>query len=84
MKEMTRCAERINHELIPNLVQLLERPIVNQQLNEFLYARQVLEQLALEYRTLKKSQVILQERNNELQMQLDAYKGELGRQVTIN
>ena len=38
------------------------------ELSEYYYARQVLEQVEIEYRTLKKSHSILQERNNELTM----------------
>ena len=36
----------------------------------------MLEQAEIEYRTLKKAHTILQERNNELNLQLDAYKNE--------
>ena len=44
MKETNRAAERIIHELIPNMAQLLERPmIMNRELSEYYYARQVLE-----------------------------------------
>ena len=50
------------------------------ELSEYYYARQVLEQVEIEYRTLKKSHSILQERNNELTMQQDAFKGEINRQ----
>ncbi len=80
MKETNRAAERIIHELVPNLSKLLERPLIqSHELSEYYYARQVLEQVEIEYRTLKKSQNILQERNNELAMQLDAFKGEISR-----
>ena len=44
MKETTRTAERIIHELVPNMAQLLERPmIMNRELSDYYYARQVLE-----------------------------------------
>ena len=67
MKETNRAAERIIHELVPNLSKLLERPMLqSHELSEYYYARQVLEQVEIEYRTLKKSHGILQERNNEL------------------
>lgn len=75
MKETNRAAERIIHELLPNMSQLLERPVPqSHELSEYYYARQVLEQLEIEFRTLKKAQNILKERNNELGMQLDAIK----------
>lgn len=77
MKETNRAAERIIHELVPNLNQLLDRPVhQNHELSEYYFARQVLEQAEIEYRTLKKAHTILQERNNELNLQLDAYKQE--------
>lgn len=75
MKETNRAAERIIHELVPNLSQLLDRPIHHSnELSEYYSARQVLEQIEIEYRTLKKAHAILQERNNELSLQLEAYK----------
>ena len=83
MKETNRAAERMIHELVPNISQLLDRPVMlNQELSEYYYARQVLEQVEIEYRTLKKAHAILTERNNELSLQLDAYKGEITRQTT--
>lgn len=82
MKETQRAAERIIHEIVPNLSQLLERPVLtNHELSEYYYARQVLEQVEIEFRTLKKSHQILQERNNEISMQMDVMKGELTRQA---
>ena len=75
MKETNRAAERIIHELLPNLAGLLDRPVMqSNELSEYFYARQVLEQVEIEYRTLKKAHTILQERNNELMQTLDAYK----------
>jgi len=80
MKETNRAAERIIHELVPGLAQLLERPLLpNHELSEYYYARQVLEQLEIEHRSLKKANQILQERNNELMLSLDAHKNDLGR-----
>ena len=76
MKETNRAAERIIHEIIPQLGQLLERPMAqNRELSEYFHARQVLEQVEIEWRTLKKSQITLQDRNTELQKQLDAARG---------
>lgn len=44
MKETNRAAERIIHEIVPNLGQLLERPMIqSRELSEYYYARQVLE-----------------------------------------
>lgn len=75
MKETNRAAERIIHELLPSLSNLLDRPVIqSNELSEYYYARSVLEQLEIEYRTLKKSHNILQERNNELGLQLDALR----------
>ena len=40
MKETNRAAERIIHELVPNLSQLLDRPIHNSnELSEYYHAR---------------------------------------------
>ena len=56
MKETNRAAERIIHEIIPNLVNLLDRPMShNKELSEYYYARMILEQFEIEYRTLKKA-----------------------------
>ena len=67
MKETNRAAERIIHELIPNLAQLLDRPLLqSNELSEYYYARTVLEQIEIEYRNNKKAHLIMQERNNEL------------------
>ena len=75
MKENTKVSERIVHEIIPGLSKLLERPVMqNHELSEYYYARHVLEQIEIELRTLKKSHGILQERNNELSMQLESLK----------
>ena len=75
MKETVKAAERIIHEIVPGLAQILDRPVTqNQELNEYYFARHVLEQIDIEHRTLKKSHSILQERNNELTMQLEAIK----------
>ena len=75
MKENTKVSERIIHEIVPGLSRLLERPVMqNQELSEYYYARHVLEQIEIELRTLKKSHGILQERNNELNMQLESLK----------
>ena len=80
MKETNRAAERIIHELVPNLSTLLDRQqIQSGELSEYYYARSVLEQVEIEYRTLKKAHLILQERNNELTMQLDTYKTDASR-----
>ena len=80
MKETNRAAERIIHELVPNLATLLDRKqIQSNELSEYYYARSVLEQVEIEYRTLKKAHLIMQERNNELTMQLDAYKTDASR-----
>jgi len=69
MKETNRAAERIIHEFVPNLAQLLDHPMIQgQELSEYYYARTVLEQIEIEYRSLKKAHLILQERNNELMM----------------
>lgn len=74
MKETNRAAERIIHEMLPNLAQLLDRPMIqNRELSEYYFGRQVLEQLEIEFRTLKKSHNILQERNDELRAQMDAF-----------
>lgn len=74
MKETNRAAERIIHELVPSMAQLLERPMLqNRELSEYYYARQVLEQLEIEFRTLKKSHQILQDRNDELNVQIDSF-----------
>jgi len=82
MKETNRAAERIIHEILPNLSQLLERPMMqSHELSEYYYARQVLEQVEIEYRTLKKAYSIMEERNSELCMQLDSFKGEMSRQM---
>ena len=43
MKETNRAAERIIHEMVPNLAQLLDQPINVQELSEYYYARTVLE-----------------------------------------
>ena len=44
MKETNRAAERIIHEIIPNLVNLLDRPMShNKELSEYYYARMILE-----------------------------------------
>ena len=81
MKETQRAAERIMHEIVPNLSNLLDRPLIHsQELSEYYFARQVLEQIEIEHRTLKKAHSILQERNNELGMQIDAFKGQETRQ----
>lgn len=73
MKETNRAAERIIHELVPNLAQLLERPLLpNHELSEYYYARQVLEQLEIEFRSMKKAHLILQERNSELTLSMEA------------
>lgn len=48
--------------------------IQSRELSEYYYARQVLEQLEIEYRTLKKSHTILQECNDELRAQIDNVK----------
>mmetsp|Transcript_3877 Transcript_3877/g.5169 ORF Transcript_3877/g.5169 Transcript_3877/m.5169 type:complete len:183 (-) Transcript_3877:704-1252(-) len=67
MKETNRAAERIIHEFVPNLAHLLERPLTqSNELSEYYYARTVLEQIEIEYRSMKKAHMILQERNNEL------------------
>ena len=69
MKETNRSAERIVHELVPSLAQHLDRPIIqSQELNEYYYARQVLEQVSIEFGTLKKAHSLLIERNNEANM----------------
>lgn len=48
MKETNRAAERIIHELLPNLSQLLERPVIaSNELSEYYYARSVLEQVEI-------------------------------------
>ena len=60
MKETTRAAERIIHEIVPNLSNLLDRPVMqSHELSEYYYARQVLEQIEIEYRTIKKAHSIL-------------------------
>jgi len=85
MKETNRAAERIIHELLPNLSQLLDRPVVaGNELSEYYYARSVLEQLEIQFRTLKKAHSILQERNNELSMQIDAIRGHQKNAATEN
>lgn len=44
MKETNRAAERIIHEIVPNMAKLLERPMSQtRELSEYYYARQVLE-----------------------------------------
>ena len=44
MKETQRSAERIIHELIPNISDMLDRPIIqSHELSEYYFARQVLE-----------------------------------------
>ena len=81
MKENTKVSERIIHEIVPGLSRLLERPVVqNQELSEYYFARHVLEQIEIELRTLKKSHGILQERNNELTMQLESIKSNVDSQ----
>ena len=76
MKETNRAAERIIHEIIPQLGQLLERPMPqNRELSEYFHARQVLEQVEIEWRTLKKQQITLQDRNTELTKELGAVRG---------
>ena len=70
MKETNRAAERIIHEMVPNLAQLLDQPINVQELSEYYYARTVLEQIEVGYRSLKSSNMILQEHNKELKQQL--------------
>ena len=55
MKESSRAAERIMHELIPNLADLLDRPIRRDtELSEYYYGRQVLEQLEVEFKAARK------------------------------
>jgi hypothetical protein len=40
MKEISRAAERIMHELLPNLANMLERPIRrDNELSEYYYGR---------------------------------------------
>lgn len=81
MKENVKTAEKIIHEQVPSLSQLLERPILqNHELSEYYYARHVLEQIEVEHRALKKAHSILQERNNELGMQIEAFKANTGEQ----
>ena len=44
MKENVKIAERIIHEIIPSLSQLLERPLMqNQELSDYYFAKHVLE-----------------------------------------
>ena len=68
MKETSRAAERIVHEIIPNLATLLERPVKrDNELNDYYYGRQVLELVEVELKSAKKSTQMLQERINEMQ-----------------
>ena len=78
MKETQRSAERIIHELIPNISDMLDRPIIqSHELSEYYFARQVLEQVEKEFRQLKRNQGVSQERTGELQRQNEALKTEL-------
>ena len=56
MKELQKQAERVIRELVPALSALLHHPIQqNHELSEYYYARQVLEQVEVEFRNLKKA-----------------------------
>ena len=67
MKEISRAAERIMHELLPNLANMLERPIRrDNELSEYYYGRQVLEQVEVEFRAAKRNQTVLKDRVQEL------------------
>ena len=60
MKETVKAAERIIHEIVPGLAQILDRPIQQTpELNDYYYARHVLEKIDIEHRNLKKSHAIL-------------------------
>ena len=51
MKETQRAAERIIQELVPNMSDMLDRPIIqSHELSEYYFARQVLEQVEVEFR----------------------------------
>ena len=53
----------------------MDRPLIqSNELSEYYYARTVLEQIEIEYRNVKKAHMIMQERNNELQLQINALK----------
>lgn len=68
MKETSRAAERILHEIIPNLASLLDRPVRrDNELSDYYYARQVLEMVEVELKTAKKTSQVLQERLSEIQ-----------------
>ena len=68
MKDVTRQAERIFHECIPRISELLDRQIIQEEeLSDYIYARQVLEMIEIEHRALKKAHSVLLERNCELQ-----------------
>ena len=70
MKDITRQAERLFNENIPRLGELLERQVAQQEeLSDYIFARQVLEMVEIEYRSLKKAHAVLLERNLELQRQ---------------
>lgn len=67
MKETSRAAERIIHEIIPNLSAILDRPVQkDNELSDYYYGRQVLELVEVELKTSKKTAQMLQDRLAEI------------------
>lgn len=79
MKDMARQAERLIRESVPRVGELLDRqPAHEDHLSDYIYARQVLEQIEVEFRGLKKDRAVLNERNGELQRILEVYQNRPG------
>jgi len=75
MKEVTRQADRLFRENVPRIAELLDRELEQDgQMSDYIYARQVLEMVEIEYRGLKKAHAVLMDRNGELQRILEIYQ----------
>lgn len=75
MKEATRQADRLFHENVPRMADLLDRGLAqDENVSDYIYARQVLEMVEIEYRGLKKAHAVLMDRNAELQRILEVYQ----------
>ena len=70
-------AERVIDQIVPRLLDLIDQPLGEKE--KFDFAFEVLQTCENDFRTCKKSNVILKEINSELQKQVEVHRNELGR-----